>query len=767
MIVAILSGFILASLIPFFSSFLKNKGAILFSLLPVSLFIYFLTFLPSNLAGTKVIEVHHWVPTLGVSLAIVLDGLSYLFTLLITGIGSLVFLYTFYYLKGHEYLDRFYGYLCMFMASMLGLVLSDNLITLFIFWELTSISSFFLIGFNNENQESRKSALLALSITGLGGLFLLAGAIFIGNVSGTYAISDLLQNPEILNNSPHLPWIILFIFLAAFTKSAQFPFHFWLPGAMKAPTPVSTYLHSATMVKAGIYLLARFTPIFGGQELWNYPLIIVGGITMLYASYHALFRIDLKSILAYSTISALGVIVFLIGLGTEKALLAATIYILVHALYKAALFLITGIIDHETGTRDVTVLAGLKKVMMPVALAGFVAALSNAGAPPFFGFIGKDLVYEATIDMGGLSIGLTLAMVLTNINLLFAGLLTGVKPFINALPEPYKKVHLPSPFLWVPPVLLSILSLLFGLFPAIIEPLVQKVMNSLMVKPPEIHLKLWHGFNLVLGLSVLTLILGAVLFRMIKPSEALFNKTLRFEIASPKELVLKFSRLFRYFASKWTGLFQNGYLRNYVITILGFLTFLLGYRLFYGVRFLIDTESLTEITLYEVIVVLIMGVSIVFTVFSKSRLVAVASLGVIGYSICLIFLFYSAPDLAMTQFSIDTLTVILFVLVLYNLPKYKDISSKTIRIRDGVLAIFFGSLIAMLTLEVLSEPQNRETSIYYAENAYLLAKGKNVVNVILVDFRGFDTIVEITVLAIAAIGVFSLLKLRLKSVEKE
>jgi multicomponent Na+:H+ antiporter subunit A len=220
-------------------------------------------------------------------------------------------------------------------------------------------------------------------------------------------------------------------------------------------------------------------------------------------------------------------------------------------------------------------------------------------------------------------------------------------------------------------------------------------------------------------------------------------------------------------ASKWTGLFQNGYLRNYVITILGFLTLLLGYRLFYGVRILVDTQSLTEITLYEAIVVLIMGISIIFTVFSKSRLVAVASLGVIGYSICLIFLFYSAPDLAMTQFSIDTLTVILFVLVIYNLPKYTDISSITIRIRDGILAVFFGSLIAMLTLEVLSEPQNRETSIFYAENAYLLAKGKNVVNVILVDFRGFDTIVEITVLAIAAIGVFSLLKLRLKSVEKE
>ncbi|MFD2035340.1 putative monovalent cation/H+ antiporter subunit A [Belliella marina] len=768
MIIAILSGFIVASLIPILSKSIKGKGSIILPFLPLALFAYFISFIPQVSNGKPVDVIYSWVPSFGIDLSFHLDGLSLLFALLITGIGALVFFYTYSYLKGHPYLDRFYGYLSMFMASMLGLVLSDNIITLFIFWELTSISSFFLIGFNNEDPSSRKSALLALSITGLGGLFLLAGVLLLGATGGSYSIQELLSQSEMLKSSGNYGWIIFLIFIAAFTKSAQFPFHFWLPGAMKAPTPVSTYLHSATMVKAGIYLLARFTPVLGGTAEWNTTLIIVGAVTMTYAAIHALFRLDMKGILAYSTISALGILVFLIGLGTDQALLAAGVFILVHALYKATLFLVTGIVDHETGTRDVSVLSGLGKVMMPVAVAAFLAALSNAGAPPFFGFIGKDLIYEATLHLGDWAYVLTGAAILTNVCLLFAGLLAGYKPFVGALPKQFEKVHLPHPTMWVPPLILAGLGLVFGLFPTLIETsLIQPVFTSLVNNDTIIHIKLWHGFNVVLGLSMLTLTLGAMLYWRLKPSETLFNRTLKFEIISPKTLAEKFRGVFIILAQYWTGFFQNGYLRNYVITILGFLTLLLGYRLYQGVNLYIDFAKLTELTIYEVIVVIIMAVSIIFTVFSKSRLVAVASLGVIGYAICLIFLFYSAPDLAMTQFSIDTLTVILFVLVIYNLPKYKTFSSVKVRVRDGILSILFGTLIAILTLEVLSEPLNRETSIFYAESAYLLAKGKNVVNVILVDFRGFDTIVEITVLVIAAIGVFSLLKLRLKSIEKE
>ena len=768
MIIAILSGFIIAAITPFISSLIKGKGAIIMPFLPLGLFTYFLSFIPRVSRGEALDFVYEWVPSFGINLSFHLDGLSLLFALLITGIGALVFFYTFSYLKGHVYMDRFYGYLSMFMASMLGLVLSDNIITLFIFWELTSISSFFLIGFNNEDPKSRKSALLALSITGMGGLFLLAGMLLLGASGDSYSFQELLSQGELIRGHESYGWIIALVFVGAFTKSAQFPFHFWLPGAMKAPTPVSTYLHSATMVKAGIYILARFTPLLGGTPAWNTTLIIVGSITMLYAAIHSVFRLDMKSILAYSTISALGILVFLIGLGTEEALLAASVFILVHALYKATLFLVTGIVDHETGTRDVTVLGGLRKVMMPVAIAAGLAALSNAGAPPFFGFIGKDLIYEATLHFGNWGYVLTGAAILTNVCLLFAGLLAGYKPFAGGLPSQFEKVHLPHFTMWVPPLILAGLGLIFGLFPGLIEQsLIQPVFSSMSNGSTEIKIKLWHGFNLIFGLSLMTLTLGVLLYWKLKPSESLFGKTLKFEGLSPQTLTTYFGKAFAFFAKLWTGFFQNGYLRNYVITILGFLTILLAYRLYLGIELYVDINKLTELTIYEVIVVLIMAASIIFTVFSRSRLVAVASLGVIGYSICLIFLFYSAPDLAMTQFSIDTLTVILFVLVIYNLPKYNSFSSKAVRIRDGILSIFFGSLIAVLTLEVLSEPLTRETSAFYAENAYKLAKGKNVVNVILVDFRGFDTMVEITVLVIAAIGVFSLLKLRLKSIEKE
>ena len=670
MLVAVLSGFITALLLPLIGKFLKGKLSLLFAGLPIFLFVYFLTFIPKLSQGAGIKFNYNWIPSHGINMDFNLDGLALLFALLITGIGSLVFLYTSAYLKGHIYLDRFYGYLAMFMASMLGLVLSDNVITLFIFWELTSITSFFLIGFNNEEEESRKSAQLALGITGIGGLFLLGGTVALGYLGGTYNISELLGSSEIIKSHSLYGWIIVFVFIAAFTKSAQFPFHFWLPAAMKAPTPVSTYLHSATMVKAGIYLLARFTPILGDHSWWNTPLIIVGGITMLYAAIHSLFRLDLKGILAYSTISALGILVFLIGLGTEQALLAAAIFILVHALYKASLFLVAGIIDHETGTRDVSKLSGLRRVMLPVGIAGMLAALSSAGIPPTFGFLGKDLIYESTLNIGNLAYLFTGIALMTNICLLVAGFLAGIKPFMGKLPKTFEKVHLPSSLMWMPPLLLGFLGVLFGLFPGLLEnTLIKPVVSSLTNSLPDFHLKLWHGFNLVLLLSAITLVCGITLFFIIKPSEALLAKTLRFRKLSPEVIFNAFTRSFDNFANKWTGLLQNGYLRYYVATIIGFLSAILIFQLFQGDKLNIQAQHLTAMTIYEAITLLIMFIAILFAVFSKSRLLAVVSMGVIGYAICLIFVFYSAPDLAMTQFAIDTLTVILFVLVLYNLPK--------------------------------------------------------------------------------------------------
>jgi multicomponent Na+:H+ antiporter subunit A len=767
MILAVLSGFLFAAIVPFFSRYFKRAISYVFPLLPIALFIFFIQFLNQIELGSHLMFSYSWVPSLGIDLDFRLDGLSMLFALMITGIGSLVFIYTANYLKDHQYLDRFYGYLAMFMGSMLGVVLSDNLMTMFIFWELTSISSFFLIGFKNEDPESRKSALTALGITGLGGLVLLAGIVLIGSLGNSYSFTELLSSSEIIKSSSSYHWIIGLVFIGAFTKSAQFPFHFWLPGAMKAPTPVSTYLHSATMVKAGIYLLARFTPLLGDTFWWNSTLITIGAITMIYAAIHSLFRVDLKSILAYSTISALGILVFLIGIGTEKALLGAALFILAHALYKAALFLITGIIDHETGSRDVSKLAGLQKVMMPVAIAGFIAALSSAGVPLLIGFLSKEVMYEATLKFGHWAIILTILIVLTKIFLFVAGFWAGIKPFTGSLPKEFQKAHLPSTLLWVPPLLLGVLSVAFGVFPGLIEKsLIQSVFSSISGTETIIELKIWHGFNMALMLSILTLVAGFAIYWFLKPSECNFQKTIRFERISPERLTFDLGGFFGRFARFWTDFFQNGYLRNYVITILASLTLLMGYRIFSGVNIHIDWNQISAVTSSEIIVVVMMIISIFMAILSTSRTTSIVSLGVVGFANCLFFLFYSSPDLAMTQFSIDTLTVLLFMLILFKLPKNKTYSSKSIRIRDGILSLIFGSLIAILVLEVYEYPSSTEISKFYADNAYVLAKGRNVVNIILVDYRASDTIVETVVLVIAAIGVFSLMKLDLNPVKK-
>lgn len=763
MIFTLLLCFLVALLLIFYGKKVKGSISYTLTLLPLSLFVFFAGHIGAVSRGEVPTQVIQWVPSLGVNLSFRLDGLALLFCLLITGIGTMVFLYTSYYLKGHTYLDRFYGYLSVFMAAMLGLVLSDNMISLFLFWELTSISSFFLIGFNNHDKGSRSSALQALAITGFGGLFLLAGAIVFGFIGGTFSIQELLNSGINFRESSYYVALLIFIFGAAFTKSAQFPFHFWLPGAMKAPTPVSTYLHSATMVKAGIYLLLRFTPILGDHEYWSTTLISVGAITMLYAAFHTLFRIDLKGILAYSTIAVLGILVFLIGIGTSLALQAAVVFILVHALYKAALFLITGIIDHETGTRDVTKLKGLKAVMMPVAIAGILAMFSNAGMIPSFGFIGKDLIYEATLHSSSIIL-FTLMAIITNVFLLYAGYQVAIKPFFGTLPDTFSEVHLPDKRLWMPPLLLGILGMLFGLFPSLVDSTIfQPLLNELLKNPNIGPIKLWHGFNTVLYLSILTVVLGIVLLYFLKPTSKKEVGLTQFNTIAPRSIIRGLANLFQKFAILWTNTFQNGYLRNYILTIILFLTFLISYYLISHVTFQIDFNSLLELTVYEVATLLIMIVAIFFAIFTKSRLSAVAAMGVIGYAICLIFVYYSAPDLAMTQFTIDTLTVILFVLVLYRLPKYLNLSETKTRLRDGIVAILFGSLITILAIEVLQVSHAGETKRFYVENAYVLAKGKNIVNVILVDFRGMDTMIEITVLAIAALGVFGLLKLRIRN----
>lgn len=769
MLIAVLSGLIVALLYFPLGRYLRGRLSILASLLPLTLFVYFLTFIPGISGGQTYNYSYSWVPTLGLNLQFYVDGLSLLFALLITGIGSLVFLYATPYMKGHQYIDRFFAYLSMFMAAMLGVVLSDNILLLFIFWELTSISSFFLIGFNNENADSRKSALIALGITGGGGFMLMAGLVLMSYLSGTHSIQEMVLSNEFLKNHSLYGLILLFVFGGAFTKSAQFPFHFWLPGAMKAPTPVSAYLHSATMVKAGVFLLARLFPVLGGTPYWSWTLMIIGGITMLYAAYHSVFRTDMKAILAYTTISALGILVFLLGMGTKEALLAASVFILVHALYKAALFLVTGIVDHETGTRDIVRLGGLRKVMFPVALAGILAALSSAGLPLTFGFIGKDLIYEATLQQGGnWAVALTALAILTNVFLLCGGFFAGIKPFTGVLPTQFSNVHLPHPLMWLPPLLLSVLGVVFGVAPFLVDksllnPVAETIANTGMDSP----LKLWHGFNLVLLLSAVTLIVGTTLYFVFKPSAAKLEAIEKLEKFSTKNLIRQINHKMLDLSAAYTNFWHDGYLRSYLLKIIAFTVAILAYKLISIGLIPFQLENFSPVSIYEIVVSLILIVGVLLTIITTSRLTAVVGSSVVGYCICLLFVFYSAPDLALTQFTIDTLTVVLFVLVLFRLPPFLNFANTRVKIRDAALSIAFGVIIAITALHVLNEPINNEVSNFYGDNAYRLAKGKNVVNVILVDFRGLDTMFEIVVLSIAAIGVYSLLKLRLKPSDKE
>lgn len=737
-----------------------------FTILPLGLFVYFLSHAATVIAGSPQRFDFAWIPSFGVNLSFYIDGLALLFLLLITGIGTLVFAYTHGYMHGDKKLHRFYSYLTVFMGAMIGLVSSDNLITLFIFWELTSISSFLLIGYKNNDPASRKSAIVALAVTGLGGLFLLGFAIFAGLTFDTFSIQEILNSEQALNTWTPLILMIL-LFAASFTKSAQFPFHFWLPGAMKAPTPVSTYLHSATMVKAGIYLLLRFNPYFESYEVWHWTLLAFGGVTMLYAAVQTLFHVDMKSILAYSTISALGIIVFLIGVGGTYALTAAVAFILAHALYKATLFMVTGIVDHQAGTRDITALGGLGKVMPIIMGIGILAALSNAGTPPFFGFIAKDLVYEGTLNHGSWEIALTGIAILTNVLLIYAGFAVGLKPFIGKTNATLDAVKAPKFNLWWPPALTAILGLLFGLMPFLADGLAG-VTALAFGSEQTLHIKLWHGFNTVLVLSLITLALGIGLYFFWKPNSKKTSQIERFYVLSPQGVFEKIYGLFGQMSLYLTRVAQNGYLRNYVLMIVLALIVAMSVHVFNRRWDYLDNVVFTSLTMNEIALSLILVISTIFTVFSKSRLAAIAGLGVLGYAVCFVFVFYSAPDLALTQFSIDTLTVILFVLVLYNLPPYLRLSEPKRRYRDLGIAGIFGVLMTLVTLEAYVESTQRRSNLayYFNENAYTLAKGKNIVNVILVDFRGADTLIETAVLAISAIGVFGLIKLRIKENNK-
>ena len=702
-----------------------------------------------------------WAPSLGVHATFHLDGLALLFLWLICGMGALVLIYAGEYMRTDERLGRFYAYLLLFMSAMVGLVLADNVFTLFVFWELTSVSSFLLIGWNHHRAEARKASLTALLVTGGGGLMMLAGLALLALVGGQTNISQL-DGDAIRGSAMYVP-ILLLTFAGAATKSAQAPFHFWLPGAMAAPTPVSAYLHSATMVKAGIYLLARLHPTLGHTDLWQFLLIGFGGVTMITAAFSAVTQKDLKLILAYSTVSVLGALTMLLGIGTHDAIRAAIVYLVAHSLYKGALFLGAGTLDHETGTRDITQLRGLARLMPISATAAVIAAASNAGMIPLFGFIAKELFYGAVMHAPVWpSILMSVTLVASTL-LVIVGFMVAYRPYFGGPPLAPHHPHEAPPALWIGAVVLAVLSLVLGLFPALFAGVIGSAAASAVngsQLPMELHL--WHGFNPILELSALTVCLGASLFFLLRAHQQGLSKTAHGIAAVGPQRVYDalFAALMRS-AEGLARMVQNRYLRNYVLTIVIATIGLVAVPIIKTFPYLRAIEP-GDLRLSDIVVGVLILVGAVAAIRIRSRLAVVAILGAIGVLVMSVYVIFGAMDLALTQIMVEALTVILLVLVIYHLPRFMPSSSRGVLIRDAVVSLVFGGMMSILVLMSATLYPNTAMREYFVEHSYTLGHGRNIVNVILVDFRAMDTLGEITVLSVAGIGVYALLMIRIK-----
>ncbi len=728
----------------------------LLALLPAGLFVYFCQFLAPIAAGETIVFSMPWIPAYGVNLSFYVDGLSLLFALLISGIGTFILIYAGGYLKGHADQGRFFTFLLLFMASMLGLVLADNLITLFVFWELTSITSFLLISFDTRRRAARRAALQALVVTGGGGLALLAGLLLMGQVGGTLEMSELLTSGDVLRDSPAYMAILLLVLLGAFTKSAQVPFHFWLPNAMEAPTPVSAFLHSATMVKAGVYLLARVNPVLGETDVWMMTLVAFGAATFALGTFLALRNTDLKLMLAQTTVASLGLLVMLIGIGTDYALEAAALYLLAHSLFKGCLFMAAGAIDHETGTRQQPELGGLRPLMPWTAGAALLAGLSMAGIPPFFGFIAKEFIYKGTTE-GDHVLLVTGIAVVANALMLAVATLVAVKPFIGDLKPTPKKPHEAPLSLLAGPLVLSGLGLVFGVintWPEVYA--IAPVVQAMAGQPVEVDIYLWGGVNTALILSIVTIALGLAIFIAHVPIRAVFARIVD-ATWGPDTGYDQFMDGLVSGARVATGLTQTGVMRHYLVaTMLTFAAVVAVPRLL-GTG--VTPDWPTELTFYHWGVFLMAAFGAFQIARARTPLIAVVSMGILGVAVALIFLLFGAPDLAFTQLMVETLSVVILTLVITRLPMdtphQRSFAAGTF---DIVLAGVIGVSMTILLMGVTSGPLDMTLSTYFAERSYPDALGRNIVNVILVDFRALDTLGEILVVVIAGVAAIGLIQ---------
>lgn len=786
-LVYLLGGLIVIMLIVLMTLFIKSLrrfAGYIALLAPILASGYFLAQIPNVLHGKFVEFKIPWMPAIDVNLDFRLDGLGLMFGLIISIIGVAVFFYATQYLSvNRDNLPRFFLYLLLFMFSMLGIVVSNNTILMYVFWELTSVSSFLLISYWYSNAESQLGAIQSFIITVLGGLALLTGFIMLYIITGTNTISELLtQSHSISEHALFIPMMIMLL-IGAFTKSAQFPFHIWLPKAMAAPTPVSAYLHSATMVKAGIFLLFKFTPILGLSDSYIYIVTFVGLITMIFGSVTALRQYDLKGILAYSTISQLGMIMSMVGLGGGIAqhssgpmaetytliLFAGLFHLMNHAIFKCALFMGVGIIDHEAGTRDIRRLSGMRKFFPKMNLVMTLAALSMAGVPLLNGFLSKEMFFDSLVSAIELQqFGLTLTIIVVAI-----GVIASIFTFVYAvymLKETYwgefdeKKVpkkHIHEPWLFsLPAIILMVMIPIIFFIPNfftehLVLPALRNVTNlGSSVDAIAPHVSQWHGVNLPLIFSVIVIIVGLILALKVN-WKAITHQVIKY--ASITNSYRNVYRGFERYSGQMIRGLMNNRLNHYnIITVLIF-SILIAYGIFQVGLPKLHQIEVSEFGPLEVILGIMISVVGIALVFIRQRLTMVILNGIIGYSVALFFLLMRAPDLALTQLVVETITTILFIVSFSRLP---NIARTTANMKKETIKIIVSFIMAgavVTLIFIVQQGDGLESISKYYTNAYELTGGKNIVNAILGDFRALDTMFEGIVLIIAGLGIYTLL----------
>ncbi|MEN1967065.1 Na+/H+ antiporter subunit A [Lentibacillus sp. N15] len=785
-----------AIFVPFLFKKLKSIHTGWFVLIiPIILFVYYAGFLQTTMNGEHAISTLQWIPALGISFVAYIDGLSLLFSLLITGIGALVVLYSIFYLnKDREKLNNFYVYLLMFMTAMLGIVQSDNMITLYLFWELTSISSFLLIGYWYTRDGSRFGALKSMLITVFGGLMMLGGFILLGIMGDTFSIRELIANASSIVDQEFFVLALILILFGAFTKSAQFPFYIWLPDAMEAPTPVSAYLHSATMVKAGLYLVARFTPLFAVSEVWIWLVTGVGVLTLFWGSFFAVKQTDLKAILAFSTVSQLGLIMSLLGAAGisyhvdihstifHVAGFAAIFHLVNHAVFKGSLFMVAGIVDHETGTRDIRKLGGLMGIMPISFTIAFIGSMSMAGIPLFGGFLSKELFLTSMIALGDFDLfhfstwGPILAFIAW-----IASVFTFVYSFYfvfktftgkrnsESLPE---RPHEAPVGMLIAPAILAVMVVVLFFIPNIIgdllvKPAVVGIQSGLYNHPSDVpvHVSAWHGWTPELTMTIGIIGLGLISFLTIKRWQKFYHlQSKSFSLNAGYNALLGLAEKGM---NRLSRLYMTGILRTYLVYMFVSIVAITLITLVIKHAFKVDLTSLTPVNAYGILIGILLVLSVGMVLIARTRMFSIIALGAVGYTVALFFVIYKAPDLALTQLVIETITVALFLLAFYHLPKLnRHGESNGFRLGNFIIALSVGVTMTLLTLSAYSQKLIPSISHFYEETVHREAGGGNIVNVILVDYRGFDTLFEIAVLSIAGIGVYSLIRLRLSRKER-